>query len=119
MSLQPGLADVVGELTGDTRRTAHAAEQYQDFDLSSYEDAVLAYLEEHLVRARNNTRLLEHEKAAIRAPGLRLLNAQLVNDRLDRAHFLGHLTGAERQMLRSVNEMVPKHRGWGVRTRCA
>ncbi|MGW3387355.1 hypothetical protein [Streptomyces cinereoruber] len=109
------LADLVGELADDARYTDHAPEYYQDLDLLSYEGTVLAHLEGHLVRARHHTRLLEHEKDAIRAQGLRLLNAQLVNDRLDQAHMLGCLTDAEHERLRSVNETVPGQRGWGRR----
>uniref|UniRef100_UPI002F918A1B hypothetical protein n=1 Tax=Streptomyces virginiae TaxID=1961 RepID=UPI002F918A1B len=109
------LADLVGELADDARRAGHAAEYYLDLDLASYEDTVLAHLEGHLVRARHHTRLLDHEKDAIRAQALRLLNAQLVNDRLDQAHSLGYLTEAEHERLRSVNETVPEQRGPGQR----
>ncbi|WP_326647258.1 hypothetical protein [Streptomyces sp. NBC_01750] len=109
------LADLVDRLVDDACHTGHAPEYYQDLDILSLENAVLEHLEGHLVRARHSTRLLDHEKDAIRAQGLRLLNAGLVNDRLDQAHDLGHLTDAEYETLRSVNETVPEHRGWGRR----
>ncbi|MEU7028851.1 hypothetical protein AB0A60_19445 [Streptomyces sp. NPDC046275] len=109
------LADLVGKLADDARHADHAPEYYQDLDLLSHEDTVLAHLEGHLVRARHHTRLLDHEKDAIRAQGLRLLNAQLVNDRLDQAHALGYLSNAEHEKLRSVNETVPGQRSWGRR----
>lgn len=67
------------------------------------------------VRARHHTRLLDHEKDAIPAQGLRLLDAQLVNDRLDQAHKFGYLTEAEHRTLRTVNETVPEQRGPGKR----
>lgn len=109
------LAELVGRLADDARRAGHAPEYYQDLDILAHEDTVLAYLEGHLVRARHHTRLLGYEKDAIRAQGLRLLDARLVNDRLDQARALGHLTAAEHERLRSVNETVPGHRGWGRR----
>ncbi|MFE7451482.1 hypothetical protein [Streptomyces griseus] len=93
----------------------HAPENYQDVDLLPYEDTALAFLEGHLVRARHHTRLLDHEKDAIRARGLRLLDAQLVNDRLEQAHQLGYLTEAEHETLRTVNETVPDQRVPGRR----
>lgn len=112
----PGpLTGLVGELADHARRSDHAPENYQDLDLLSHEDTVLAHLEGHLVRARHHTRLLDHEKDAIRAQGLRLLNAQLVNDRLDQAHALGYLTSVEHERLRTVNETVLGQRGWGKR----
>ncbi|MFJ2572285.1 hypothetical protein ACIOYT_18005 [Streptomyces halstedii] len=83
--------------------------------LLPYEDTALALLDGHLVRARHHTRLLDHEKEAIRAQGLRLLDARLVNDRLDQAHKLGYLTEAEHRTLRTVNETVPEQRGPGRR----
>ncbi|MEU5288512.1 hypothetical protein AB0G97_31545 [Streptomyces sp. NPDC020755] len=89
----------------------HAPENYQDVDLLPYEDTALALLEGHLVRARHHTRLLDHEKASIRTQGLRLLDAQLVNDRLDQAHALGYLTVQERERLQTVNETVSGQRG--------
>lgn len=109
------LTDLIDELVDDARRSGHAPEYYQDLDILAHEDTVLAHLEGHLVRARHHTRLLDHEKDAIRAQGLRLLNAQLVNDRLDQAHKLGYLTEAEHETLRTVNETVPEQRGWGRR----
>ncbi|MFD5110063.1 hypothetical protein [Streptomyces cinereoruber] len=109
------LAGLVGRLADDARRAGHAPEYYQDLALLSYEDTVLAHLEGHLVRARHHTRLLDHEKNAIRSQGLRLLTARLVNDRLDQAHALGYLSAAEHERLRSVNETVPGQRGWGRR----
>ncbi|MEV7482362.1 hypothetical protein [Streptomyces halstedii] len=81
------LVGLVGELADKARRSGHAPENYQDLNLLLHEDAALAVLEGHLVRARHHTRLLlDHEKDAIPAQGLRLLDAQLVNDRLDQAH---------------------------------
>ncbi|MFB7345540.1 hypothetical protein ACFCZ6_36430 [Streptomyces hydrogenans] len=109
------LADLVDELADDARHAGHAPGYYQDLDILAHEDTVLAHLEGRLVRARHHTRLLDHEKDAIRAQGLRLLNAQLVNDRLDQAHALGYLTEAEHETLRTVNETVPEQRGWGKR----
>lgn len=106
------LAGLVGVLADDARRSGHAPECYQDLDLLSHEDTVLAHLDGHLVRARHYTRLLDHEKDAISVQGVRLLNAQLVNWRLDQAHALGYLTAVE---LRTVNETVPGQRGWGKR----
>jgi hypothetical protein len=59
---------------------------------------------EHLVRARHPTRLLDHEKDAIRAQDVRLPIAQLVDDRLAQARALGRLTDTEHETLRAVNE---------------
>ncbi|MFZ4283051.1 hypothetical protein [Streptomyces rhizosphaericola] len=101
------LVGLVGELAEAARRLGHAPENYQDVDLVPYEDTALALLEGHLVRARHHTRLLDHEKDAIRSQGLRLLDARLVSDRLDQAHKLGYLTEAEHETLRTVNETVP------------
>jgi hypothetical protein len=109
------LANLVGRLADDARRSGHPPQYYQDLDLLSYENAVLAEFEGHLVRARHHTRLLAHEKDAIRLQGLRLLDAHLVNDRLDQALALGYLTAAEHERLRTVNETVPGQRGWGRR----
>lgn len=112
----PGpLVGLVGELAEAARLSGHAPENYQDLDLLSHEGIALALLEGHLVRARHHTRLLDHEKDAIRAQGLRLLDAQLVNDRLDQAHKLGYLTEAEHRTLRTVNETVPDQRVLGRR----
>ncbi|MEV6857449.1 hypothetical protein AB0M89_27025 [Streptomyces microflavus] len=109
------LVGLVGELADKARLSVHAPENYQDLDLTSHEDTALALLEGHLVRARHHTRLLDHEKDAIRAQGLRLLDAQLVNDRLHQAHALGYLTVQERERLQAVNETVPGQRGRGRR----
>lgn len=47
----PGpLVGLVGELGGAARRSGHAPENYQDLDLLSHEDTVLAHLEGHLGR---------------------------------------------------------------------
>ncbi|NGO87937.1 hypothetical protein GPA20_31135 [Streptomyces sp. 196(2019)] len=97
------------------RRLGHAPENYQDVDLLPYEDTALALLEGHLVRARHHTRLLDHEKDAIRTQGLRLLDAQLVKGRLDQAHARGYLTAQERERLQTVNETVPGQHGPGRR----
>lgn len=109
------LAELVNRLTDDARRSGHAPEHYQDLDILAYEDSALTHLEGHLVRARHHTRLLGYEKDAIRAQGLRLLDARLVNDRLDQAHAFGHLTEVEHETLRTVNETVPGHHGLGKR----
>ncbi|MEU6935635.1 hypothetical protein ABZ943_02790 [Streptomyces rubiginosohelvolus] len=109
------LVGLVGELADKARLSGHAPENYQDVDLTSHEDTALALLDGHLVRARHHTRLLDHEKDAIRAQGLRLLDAQLVNDRLSQAHKLGYLTEAEHETLRTANETVPGKRGPGRR----
>ncbi|MFE3905917.1 hypothetical protein ACFXPY_38065 [Streptomyces sp. NPDC059153] len=109
------LTELVHQLADDARRRGCAPENYQDLSINSYEGAVLGHLEGHLVRARHSTRLLDHEKDAIRTQGLRPLNAGLVNDRLDQAHELGHLTATEYEVLRTVNETVPEHRGFGKR----
>ncbi|MFD3997168.1 hypothetical protein [Streptomyces sp. NPDC058583] len=108
------LAELVGRLARDARRAGRAPEYYKDLDILAHENAALAHLEGHLVRARHHTRLLDHEKDAIHTQGLRLLNAQLVNDRLDQAHTLGHLTKAEYEALRTANETVPEQRSWGT-----
>ncbi|WP_405417529.1 hypothetical protein [Streptomyces microflavus] len=109
------LVGLVGELAEAARRSGHAPENYQDLDLLPYEGTAWALLEGHLGRARHHTRLLDHEKDAIRAQGLRLLDAQLVKDRLDQAHALGYLTAQERERLQTVNETVPGQHGRGRR----
>src|ERR1051325_3573481 len=49
-----------------------------------------------LVRAYHATRLLEHEVASIRDNGLRLLSADLVAERIHRAHQVGAITESQR-----------------------
>ncbi len=109
------LADLVHRLADDARRAGHDPEFYQDLSLHGHEDTVFQHLSESLVRARHSTRLLDHEKNAIRAQGLRLLTADLVNDRLDQAHALGYLSAAEHETLRAKNCMAPEVRTMGRR----
>ncbi|MET9694147.1 hypothetical protein ABZY81_37930 [Streptomyces sp. NPDC006514] len=109
------LTDLVRQLADDGRSAGHEPESDQDLPLSKHEEVVLRHLDGKLVRARHGTRLLDHEKKEITAKGLRLLNAELVNDRLDQAHTPGYLTATEHQVLRAKNCTVPEHRGPGRR----
>ncbi|WP_405772969.1 hypothetical protein [Streptomyces sp. NBC_01538] len=111
----PLLGDLVQCLADDARGAGHDPESYQDLPLHEHEETVLQCLDGRLVRARHVTRLLDHERQAIRAQGLRLLTADLVNDRLEQAHRLGYLSDAEHESLRVNNCTVPGHRGMGRR----
>jgi hypothetical protein len=111
----PSLADLVHRLADSARRDGCVPKSFQDLNILSFEATALAHLEGHLVRARHSTRLLHHEKDAILTQGLRLLTADLVNDRLDQAHKLGYLPDPDYEVLRAVNETIPEHRGFAKR----
>ncbi|MGW4699703.1 hypothetical protein [Streptomyces sp. NPDC004285] len=102
-------------LADHVRRSVRAPENYQSLEIGSEEETVLGLLEGYLVRARHSTHLLDHEKDALRAQGLRMLTRGLVNGRLDQAHELGYLTTAEYEALSTANETVPERRRRGVR----
>ncbi|GAA4980385.1 hypothetical protein [Kitasatospora paranensis] len=109
----PALADLVGRLADDVDLAEADRDEYVDLDLDAYEDDVLALLDGHLVRALHCTRLLDYEADAIRAEGLRLLDEDLVNDRLDQARERGLFTDAEHTLLRSGHRLAPGRRVMG------
>lgn len=79
---------------------------YVDLELTDREEQVRDLLHGRLLRAQHATRLLDHEADAIRAHGLRPLDAALVDDRLEQAHERGYLSDAEQEVLRSQSMVV-------------
>ncbi|MET8248684.1 hypothetical protein ABZV31_32440 [Streptomyces sp. NPDC005202] len=99
------LADLIYKIADETE--LDEPELYVDLELEDRKAQILDLLGGHLLRAQHCTRLLDHEADAIRAHGLRPLDAALVDDRLNQAHERGYLTDAEREVLRSQSMVVP------------
>ncbi|MGP8300215.1 hypothetical protein ACTPOK_20240 [Streptomyces inhibens] len=108
-------ADLIHQLADEAQRDGLAPDNYVDFDLDGHEDNVRQLLRGHLVRARHCTRLLDHEVEAIRTQGLRPLDVDLINVRLDQAHQRGQLTDEEHATLRAENCLTPTPVKWGKR----
>jgi hypothetical protein len=107
------LADLIYKIAHETE--LDEPELYVDLELEEREAQILDLLGGHLLRAQHCTRLLDHEADAIRAHGLRPLDAALVDDRLDQAHERGYLTAAEREVLRSQSMVAPGRQRMGNR----
>ncbi|MFJ5105214.1 hypothetical protein [Streptomyces sp. NPDC088554] len=107
------LADLIYKIAHEAE--LDEPELYVDLELEDREAQILALLRGHLLRAQHCTRLLDHEAHAIRAHGLRPLDAALVDDRLDQAHERGYLTAAEREVLRSQSMVAPGRQRMGIR----
>jgi hypothetical protein len=67
------------------------------------EDELRALLARYKLIAYHCARLLDHEVEGIRVHGLRPLTHELVVERIERAHEHGHLSEAERGLLRERN----------------
>lgn len=86
-------------------------------DLKIYDDeTLLGLLDGHVLRAYHCTRLLDHERAMIFDQGLRPLNAELVMERIRRAHEAGAITDSARQAFEYGHQFVLK--GWEERVKC-
>ncbi|WP_314223571.1 hypothetical protein [Streptomyces zaehneri] len=110
----PGpLADLIYSIADETE--LDEPDLYVDLELEDRESQVHDLLRGHLLRAQHATRLLDHDADAIRAHGLRLLDAALVDDRLNQAHERGYLTDAEREVLRSQSMVTSGRRKLGNR----
>lgn len=85
-------------------------------DLKIYEDeTLLGLLDGYVVRAYHCTRLLDHERTMIIEQGLRPLDAELVMERIRRAHEAGAISDTERQAFESGHQFVLK--GWEERVK--
>ncbi|MGW3312086.1 hypothetical protein ACWDG9_36510 [Streptomyces sp. NPDC001073] len=109
----PALADLIHKIA-DAAEPAEP-DLYVDLDLHDRESEVHDLLRGHLLRAHHATRLLDHEATAIRDHGLRLLDAALVENRLDQAHEHGYLTEADRETLHAQSMVAPEKRNLGRR----
>ncbi|MEV6840029.1 hypothetical protein AB0N17_36995 [Streptomyces sp. NPDC051133] len=107
------LADLIYSIADETE--LDEPDLYVDLELEDREAQILDLLRGHLLRAQHGTRLLDHEADAIRAHGLRPLDAALVDDRLNHAHERGYLTDAEREVLRSQSMVAPGRQKLGNR----
>lgn len=81
-----------------------------DDDEESFRDLFEGYL----VRAYHATRLLEHEVAAIREQGLRLLTPALAKDRIEAAREHGYLSDPEADRLLETHVAGAKNRAGQV-----
>ncbi len=98
------------------RADAHRGTTEYTSDLKIYEDQdLLGLLQGHLLRAYHCTRLLDHERTMILDQGLRPLNAELVTERIRRAHEADAITDRERQAFEAGHQFVIK--GWEERVR--
>lgn len=99
-------------------REVASSEFTPDLDLpDDAEHDLAAALDGSRLRARHCTRLLAHEVDQVRREGLRVFSAQLFEERLDRAHELGHLSSEEHQRLKvghlGVAEPTRARGRWG------
>lgn len=80
-------------------------------DLGIYEDErVIELLDGRLVRAYHCTRLLDHERDMFFEQGLRPLSRELVVERIRRAHEVGAITDAERELLDGGHQFASQER---------
>lgn len=84
-----------------------------DLRLIDQEAEFLKLFEGYLVRAYHCTRLLDHERAMILEHGLRPLSAELVTERIRRAHEAGAISDDERATFETGHQFVAK--GWEER----
>jgi hypothetical protein len=87
-----------------------------DLRLHDQEAEFLDLFDGYLVRTYHCTRLLNHERTMILEQGLRPLSAELVMERIHRAHEAGAISDAERATYESGHQFVAK--GWEERVRC-
>lgn len=107
-------ADLVAQLADEA--DLDDLDNYQDLDLDEYEAGARELLRGYVVRARHCTRLLDHEVDAVRAQGLRLLNLELINERLTQAREQGLLTEGEFATLRADNCLTQGAVKWAKRS---
>lgn len=79
------------------------------------DDRARGLLAGSLVRAHHCTRLLDYEADAIRAQGLRMLDTELLTDRIRQAQEQALITPAQRERFEAYNGLSPKARRMGRR----
>lgn len=93
-SLATRVRETANRCRGQTRYTSDLPVKLEDGE------EFRALLAGHLVRAFHFTRLLEHEADSIRRDGLKLLTADLLEQRLCAAHSRGHIRAVDADELR-------------------